>query len=144
MLTKSNKYYWDADAVREPMTPLSINNIGRLRRGVSPSSFAPISSPHQLGGKTAGDPELGRNIRSVWDITTQPYPEAHFAVFPEAIPEKCIKAVTKEGDLVLDPFMGSGTTLWMAKKLNRRAVGYDISEEYCQLALDRNRQMAMI
>jgi DNA modification methylase len=45
--------------------------------------------------------------------------------------------------MVLDPFMGSGTTLWVAKKLGRRAIGYDISEVYCELALERNRQMAL-
>ena len=49
----------------------------------------------------------------------------------------------KEPSVVLDPFMGTGTTLWVAKKLGRKAVGYDISEEYCRLALERNRQMVM-
>jgi len=73
MLTKSSKYYWDIDAVREPMTPLSIGNVGDLRRGVSPSSHAPIDAPHQLGGKTAGDPTMGRNIRSVWTMNTEPF-----------------------------------------------------------------------
>ena len=49
----------------------------------------------------------------------------------------------KTPSVCLDPFAGSGTTLWVAKKLNRQAVGYELSEEYCKLALERNRQMAM-
>lgn len=80
----------------------------------------------------------GRNLRTV-----QPYPEAHFAVFPEKLPELCIKAASKEGDLILDPFCGAGTTLWVAKKLNRRAIGYEISEEYCRLATKRYSQQVL-
>jgi len=119
LLTKSARYYWDAEAVREPYTePLN-----------------------RWGGPEFRD--SSHNIRSVWEFPTQPYPEAHFAVFPEKLPEICIKAASKVGDLILDPFVGSGTTLWVAKKLGRRAVGYELSEEYCQLALERNRQMAM-
>ena len=86
----------------------------------------------------------GRNIRSVWELPTQPYPEAHFAVFPEKLPEICIKAASKPDDIILDPFAGAGTTLWVAKKLNRRAVGYEISQEYCQLAVDRCRQQVLM
>lgn len=86
----------------------------------------------------------GRNLRNVWNFPTQPYPEAHFATFPEALPERCIKAATKEGDLILDTFAGSGTTLWVAKKLNRKAVGYELSEKYCQLIIERNRQQVIL
>ena len=82
-------------------------------------------------------------MSSVQSFPTQPYPEAHFAVFPEKLPEICIKAASKPDDLILDPFMGAGTTLWVAKKLTRKAVGYEISEEYCKLALERNRQQVM-
>ena len=166
---------------------------------------------------------LGRNKRDVWEINTQPYPEAHFATFPEKIPERCILAATSEkgncskcgkpwvrivkrhetlpvkdyegkcstldeqhgsrriqgnvrawreagGDhdnpfpppetlgwkpqcsceapseppVVLDPFSGSGTTLWVAKRLGRRAIGIDTSSEYCDLAIERNRQQVLI
>jgi DNA modification methylase len=52
-------------------------------------------------------------------------------------------AASKEGDTILDPFMGSGTVLWVAKTLSRKAIGYDISREYCDLAIERNKQMAM-
>jgi DNA modification methylase len=88
----------------------------------------------------------GRNLRNVWTFPTQPSPVrgVHFATFPEALPERCIKAASKEGDLILDPFAGSGTTLWVAKKLGRKAVGYELSGKYCELAIDRNRQSALI
>jgi len=82
----------------------------------------------------------GRNCRAVWSFNTQPYPEAHFAVFPEELPERCIKAGTREGDIVLDIFAGSGTTLWVAKKLNRRYIGIELSKKYVSLINKRLSQ----
>ena len=54
--------------------------------------------------------------------------------FPEEIPRRCIEAFTDEGDLVLDPFMGSGTTAVVAKSMNRHYIGFEISADYCSLA----------
>ena len=85
-----------------------------------------------------------RNKRSVWEITPQQYKEAHFATFPEALVEPCVMAGSRPGDIVLDPFMGSGTMLWVAKKLGRQAVGFDLKPEYCELAVHRLPQMAMV
>ena len=82
-------------------------------------------------------PSNGRNLRSVWGFPTQPYPEAHFAVFPEALPKKCIMAASKEGDTILDPFAGSGTVGKVAKSLGRKAILYDLSSEYCAMARKR-------
>ena len=97
-------------------------------------------------GKPAGNftthklrPE-GRNIRTVWSFNTVPYPDAHFAVFPEELPERCIKSGTKEGDTVLDPFAGSGTTLWVAKRMNRKYIGIELSEKYIKLCNKRTAQ----
>ena len=80
---------------------------------------------------------MGANKRSVWTITTKPYKEAHFAVFPKDIPTYCIKAGTKEGDVVLDPFMGSGTTALVAQEFGRKWVGVELNPEYAEMARTR-------
>lgn len=151
MLTKSSKYYWDIEAVREiadydgrkdtimkPSSKYSDRNF--MNDGANPNSVHTRGAerwPHEIDGTPA------RNLRNVWTFPTHGYPEAHFATFPEKLPETCIKAGSKEGDLILDPFAGSGTTLWVAKKLNRKAIGYELSEKYCQLIVERNRQQVM-
>ena len=78
-----------------------------------------------------------RNPRDVWTVPTHPCPDAHFATFPPALIEPCIKAGTRPGDLVLDPFMGSGTTGMVARRLGRRWLGIEINPAYCELALKR-------
>lgn len=103
LLTKSKKYYYDNEAIKE----------------ISKIDFR------------------SKNKRTVWSIPTQAYPEAHFATFPEEIPEICIKAGTKLGDLVLDPFVGSGTTCAIASKLGRKSVGIELNKEYFKLARKR-------
>jgi len=146
MLTKSARYYFDQDAVREPVKdPDELRYRYQLRQSKNYDLRNTDKGQQWADGSSMTEEQIlaGRNIRSVWEFPTQPYPEAHFAVFPEKLPEICIKAASKPDDLVLDPFMGSGTTLWMAKKLGRRGVGYELSEEYCQLALERNRQQVM-
>ena len=78
-----------------------------------------------------------RNKRSVWTIATQPYSEAHFATFPEALVEPCILAGSKEGDTVLDPFCGSGTTGAVALRYHRDFVGIELNAEYAELSQKR-------
>jgi len=78
-----------------------------------------------------------RNRRNVWHIKTHPHKDAHTAMFPEKIPRLCIKAASKKGQIVLDPFAGSGTTGIVAKKLGRNAVLLDISSEYVELMKER-------
>jgi len=70
-------------------------------------------------------------------LATECYNRQHSATFPVALPEWFIKLFTEAGDLVLDPFNGSGTTCVAAKRLNRRFLGIDLSEEYCRKALER-------
>jgi DNA modification methylase len=134
MLTKAATYYWDQEAVREP-----------AEYGFRPTKGASIfdrvgDSQHALERTTSttyGGEATGRNMRDVWEIATQPYPEAHFATFPEAIPERCITAACPEDGTVLDPFAGSGTTLAVAKRLGRKAIGIELSEAYSILASKR-------
>lgn len=76
----------------------------------------------------------GRNLRTVWNIHTEPYKEAHFATFPPALVEPCLRLATRPGDLVLDPFIGSGTTGLVAQKLDRRFVGVELNPEYIAIA----------
>ena len=205
LLTKSPRYYYDQEAVRESSTtPFHIDNSHR------PKEY-----------RNEGRDRPGRNRRSVWEITTQPYPEAHFATYPEKLVEPCILAGTSEkgvcavcgkpwerivekvastmnirvrdakkgilnkksgvNDLytatiseienygrehmgatntkgwqptcdcnantvpatVLDPFAGSGTTLAVAQRLGRRAIGTDLSAEYLDLAAKRLGRVAL-
>jgi site-specific DNA-methyltransferase (adenine-specific) len=80
-----------------------------------------------------------RRLRSVWDLNTQPSREAsgHFATFPESLAERCIRIGSRPGDLVLDPFMGSGTTAVAAARLDRRFIGCELNPEYVEMAARR-------
>jgi DNA modification methylase len=220
LLTRSPRYFFDADAVRE-------DGAGRLDLGRMKRPEARMGE----GGRWANDngyrTEAGRNIRSVWEIATQPYPEAHFATFPEALPERCIRAgtsergccpecgapwervtlvsyepttrtpapnkghigafqeraanMTRDGFIpnrekqtettgwnptcncaesairalgpsafrepvpctVLDPFMGSGTTALVARRLGRRSIGVELNESYAALCARRLQQLSL-
>ena len=81
--------------------------------------------------------EPTRRKRSVWDITKKPYKDAHFAVFPPDLIEPCIKAGSERGDIILDPFIGSGTTAMVSKQLGRDYIGCELHEEYGKLIQDR-------
>lgn len=129
MLAKSAKYYYDADAVREPWVNRP-NDIKRAAEGHEGYAGKHKSGQAGVKGQPVGDPSKGRNKRTVWRIVTRPYKGAHFAVFPEALPEICIKAGSRVGGVVLDPFAGSGTTLAVAKRLGRRFVGVELNPEY--------------
>jgi DNA modification methylase len=78
-----------------------------------------------------------RNKRSVWKVTCKPYKGAHFAVYPPELIIDCIKAGSEEGDCVLDPFMGSGTTAMVAKSLGRDYIGCELHEDYGNLIKQR-------
>jgi DNA modification methylase len=138
MLTKSARYYYDAEAVKQPNLPASIT---RANYG-----FNDTTRHVELREQGSNNDTLltmnitGANLRSVWTFPTASSKYNHYAAFPEELPERCIKAGSKEGDTILDPFAGTGTTLWVAKKLNRKAVGFEISSKYVEYALDRNRQ----
>jgi site-specific DNA-methyltransferase (adenine-specific) len=80
---------------------------------------------------------IHRNKRTVWSINTKPFKEAHFAVFPPEIPENCIKAGCPEDGVVIDIFAGSGTTLEVANNLNRKWIGIELNEEYCEITKNR-------
>ena len=86
------------------------------------------------------DAFTGARMRDVWTINTSSFAGAHFAVFPEALPERCIKAGSKEGDTVLDPFMGSGTTAYVAQRLSRKWIGIELNPEYAKIIEQKTAQ----
>jgi len=94
MFSRSRKYYFDLDAVREKHAESSLKNAGDLIRGKSPSSRIYLGQSQQLGGKSALHPS-GKNPGDSWTITTQSFPEAHFAVFPEKLVERPVKVTPR-------------------------------------------------
>jgi DNA modification methylase len=145
LLTKSAKYYYDADAIKEPQKKI-LERPDWLRsrkvKEVKDAKYKGKDNPRGGGlmRRWLENPEKflqGRNKRSVWRITTKPYKEAHFATFPEELPETCIKAGTKKGDVVLDIFAGSGTTLRVASKLGRKGIGIELNPEYIKILKKR-------
>ena len=88
--------------------------------------------------KKEGDGWVRR--QDVWSIPTSNYQGAHFAVFPQKLPELCMKASTREGDTVLDPFMGSGTTAFVAQRLGRKWIGIELNDEYADIINERTKQ----
>lgn len=144
LFSHGREYYYDADAVRQPhvtFSPESRMRGGRKhfgRRGGTPEKGKNGGSGNLHDGRwdQAFHP-LGRNCRTVWSIPLSKCREAHFAVFPESLVEICLKASCPPGGLVLDPFLGSGTTARVARRMGRNYLGIDCSREYCALARQR-------
>lgn len=143
LLAKSQKYYYDAEAVREPSVDKE-SYSGRRKRGEKSifknNGYSPNMNPQTFdkGGEyIVGKTYPFRNRRDVWTVTTKPYKGAHFATFPPDLIEPCILAGSKAGDLVLDPFMGSGTTMAVALKHGRRGLGCELNPKYVELAKER-------
>ena len=133
----SAKYFYDADAIREPAQDWGTRDRSQLRNGTQDELLK------HRGLKDANFAQIGKNRRSVWTINTQSYKEAHFAVFPPKLPELCIKAGSSEGDVVLDPFFGSGTTGWVAQRLGRKWIGIELNPEYIEIAKQRFNQQEL-
>ncbi len=148
LLTKSERYFYDRAAIAEPHTEVSVARRGRARTGgkfLNSDGGQPNGNPHSIttGLDDCLHPD-GANKRTVWNIATRSYPEAHYATFPEEIPETCIRAGSKPGDLVLDPFFGSGTVGRVAERLNRRWVGLDLGYHDLQAKRLTNVQRELI
>lgn len=139
LLSKSSRYYFDSDAIREPFTtPIRAGERRSYKPGCT-SSFDMKDGHIEQRGNFAGLPlnPAGRNKRDVWSVNTKASKAAHFAVFPEKLIEPCILAGSPAGGVILDPFMGSGTTGTVAKRLGRRFVGIELNPEYCRMASER-------
>jgi DNA modification methylase len=130
LLSKSPRYFFDADAIRENKNDKPVT----YKRS---SVFAKAANS---GGRGRGEElivTVGRNKRSVWSVCTKPYKGAHFATFPTTLIEPCILAGSRPGDVVLDPFGGSGTTAAVAVQHGRMAHIIDLNPEYLKLARNR-------
>ena len=126
LLSKNKKYYYDNEAIKEPVK----QDWGTRNRtnGKYHNSGSGLS-PHS--GLTKSYDR--KNKRDVWSITNKPYKGSHFAVFPPDLITPCILAGSEKGDIILDPFMGSGTTAMVAKQLGRDYIGCELHEEYSNL-----------
>jgi DNA modification methylase len=190
LLTRSESYYFDQEAVREPyvaraqqrLTPTAEQPLGPARTeagveqgtgvqgGTHRNRFAVQAetldgsageAPRGADGRrrtwVAGrsgslqhrngerwpHPD-GRNVRDVWEIVAEPYPGAHFAVFPLGLVRRCLLAGCPEGGTVLDPFAGTGTTGEAARRLSLHAVLIEASETYCAMAAERLGQLSLL
>ena len=164
LLTKSKRYYYNQEAIRMPLKISSIKRLtqptfdlqtGGPKDGINPNRSCRIALDNlhkkiystrnpQPGIDISGNQStrygiphyenIGTNIRSVWTIPTQPRKEKHFATFPDKLPEICIKAGCPEGGIVLDPFLGRGTSGVAAIKLNKNFIGIELNPEYAEMA----------
>ena len=138
--TKSEKYFFEKQyetfsektltAFKDGIMPTGKKKM--LGAGESRTGMREINKPWK-----AAYNEKGRNMRTVWKIATKGISEAHFATFPEELVRRCILAGCPENGIVLDPFLGSGTTLKVAKQLNRSGIGIELNQEYIQIAKKR-------
>ena len=130
LLSKSKNYYYDNEAIKEPVKQdWGTRNRDNGKYHNEGTGLQPHSGLTKSYDK--------KNKRSVWSVTNKPYKGAHFAVFPPDLIEPCILAGSNEGDVILDPFMGSGTTAMVAKKHNRHYIGCELNRDYATLQTDR-------
>ena len=129
LFSKNKKYYYDNEAIKEPAKDWGTRDRTNGKYHNEGTGLQPHS------GLTKSYPT--KNKRSVWSVTKKPYKGAHFATFPPELIEPCVKAGSQEGDIILDPFMGSGTTATVAKSLNRDYIGCELHEEYGTLIQKR-------
>ena len=128
LLSKSERYYFDGEAIMEPVAASTVERL-------SQPTLQQQEGSCRVPGKTNGNMKAvgrtdKRNRRSVWTVATQPYKGAHFATFPPALIEPCILAGSRPGDIVLDPFMGSGTTAAVALQHGRQYLGCELNPAY--------------
>ena len=147
LLSKSERYFYDAEAMKEPATS---GPAGTVRKDQPRKMNATPLYQSNRGGRTQEPVKQGamgisedgmRNRRSVWTVATRPYKGAHFATFPPALIEPCILAGSRPGDIVLDPFMGSGTTAAVAIQHGRQYIGCELNPEYKALQDERLRDV---
>jgi len=129
LFSKQKNYYYDNEAIKEPAKDWGTRDRTQGKYHNPGTGLSPHSGLTKSYEK--------RNKRSVWSVTKKPYKGAHFATYPAELIEPCILAGSEQGDIVLDPFMGSGTTAAVAKSLGRNYIGCELHEEYGDLIQKR-------
>jgi len=137
LLSKSQKYHYDAEAITENSIHAGVTVKSHGKYEDENGKPTKGHETHVVGERLVKDV---RNKRSVWTVTTKPYEGAHFAVFPQDLIEPCILAGAPVGGVVLDPFMGSGTTAQVAQHLGRKYLGCELNPAYAELQSKRLQQ----
>ena len=145
LFSKSRKYFFDYKAISEPIAPATAERLKRGMKGGNkygkpvPGQPQPqsINRPREHGEIKDADINPLRNKRDVWKINTVPFKGGHYAAYPPKLVETCLLAGCPEGGIVLDPFMGSGTTGMVAAQMGRHFVGVELNPEYTDLAYKR-------
>ena len=145
LFSKSKKYFFDYKAISEPIAPATAERLKRGMKGGNkygkpvPGQPQPqsINLPREHGEIKDSDINPLRNKRDVWKINTVPFKGGHYAAYPPKLVETCLLAGCPEGGIVLDPFMGSGTTGMVASQMGRHFVGIELNPEYTELAYKR-------
>lgn len=160
LLAKSERYYYDYESVLEPAAYLGPNGAQkspyaqgfgrrseeeeggrRLKRSREISKVHGNLPGRSDNGNACNKPDqVARNLRDVWRVQTEPFPEAHFATFPPKLIEPCVIAGCPVGGTILDPFSGAGTTGLVAKKHGRQFVGIELNPDYVAMAEKRLSQ----
>ena len=130
LLSKSKNYYYDNEAIKEP-----VKQDWGTRNRDNGKYHNPGTGLQPHTGLTKSYTK--KNKRSVWTVNKKPYKGAHFATYPEELIKPCILAGSEKGDIILDPFMGSGTTAAVAKQLDRCYIGCELHEDYGDLIQQR-------
>jgi site-specific DNA-methyltransferase (adenine-specific) len=150
LFAKSSDYYYDADAIREPHVTFTENSkmkggrnhLGKRNGTPEKGKNSGNSNLHAGRWDQAFHPK-GRNKRTVWEIPLGKFRDAHFAVYPEALVETCLLAASRKGDIVFDPFAGSGTTGVVALKHQRKFIGCELVKEYQEMAQKRINELVV-
>ena len=129
LLSKNKNYYYNNEAIKEPAKDWGTRDRSKGKYHNIGTGLQPHSGLTKSYTK--------KNKRSVWSVTKKPYKGAHFATFPPELIEPCIKAGSEVGDIILDPFMGSGTTAMVSKMLDRYYIGCELHEDYGDLIQER-------
>ena len=158
LLTKSPKYYFDYEAIQEEATGYdgrkdTMNKGGKKYEGMNQAAARgherwkfknladkgqqPNSMHLRRADGIADEQYPVRNKRDVWQVCPKPSKEEHYAMYPEELVKYCIEAGCPEGGLVFDPFMGSGTTAAVAKKLDRHYYGTELNTKFYDIAARR-------